>query len=108
MQQLRRALERIERLDEIADGMEHLVTNFLTLARPATDEPQQLNPAALIREVIDFERLDLDRLGIHVDLDLQEDLRLFIDRGNLKSRWPASARFGTTVLPVQSARLTWR
>jgi signal transduction histidine kinase len=78
------ALDRIERLDEIADGMEQLVTNFLTLARPAVDELELLSPAELIRDVVDFERLDLDRLGIKVDLDLQEDVRLFADREKLK------------------------
>jgi signal transduction histidine kinase len=78
------ALRRIERLDEITDGMEQLVTNFLTLARPATDELEQLNPADLIREVIDFERSELDRLGIDVDLELQDDFRLLVDRGKLK------------------------
>jgi signal transduction histidine kinase len=77
-------LRRIERVDEIADGMEQLVTNFLTLARPATDDLELLNPAELIRDVVDFERSDLDRLGIDVDLDLEDDLRMLVDRGKLK------------------------
>jgi signal transduction histidine kinase len=78
------ALQRIERLDEIADGMEQLLTNFLTLARPASSEPEGVNPAELIREVVEFERVDLERLGIRVTMDLQDDLRLFVDRGKLK------------------------
>jgi signal transduction histidine kinase len=78
------ALQRIERLDEIADGMEQLLTNFLTLARPASSELEGVNPAELIREVVEFERVDLERLGIRVALDLQDDLRLFVDRGKLK------------------------
>jgi signal transduction histidine kinase len=56
------ALQRIERLDEIADGMEQLLTNFLTLARPASSELEGVNPAELIREVVEFERVDLERL----------------------------------------------
>lgn len=78
------ALQRIERLDEIADGMEQLLTNFLTLARPASSELEGVNPAELIREVVEFERVDLERLGIRVALDLQDDLRLCVDRGKLK------------------------
>jgi signal transduction histidine kinase len=78
------ALQRIERLDEIADGMEQLLANFLTLARPASSELEGVNPAELIREVVEFERVDLERLGIRVAVDLEDDLRLFVDRGKLK------------------------
>lgn len=78
------ALKRLEKLDEIADGMEQLLSNFLTLARPADHEMQMVNLAELIREVIEFEQLDLDRLGIRVELELDDSLRLHIDRGKLK------------------------
>jgi signal transduction histidine kinase len=78
------ALRRIEKLDEIADGMEQLLNNFLTFARPASDELECVNPAELIREVLDFEQLDLDRFGIRVELDLEDSLELFVDRGKLK------------------------
>jgi len=78
------ALRRLEKLDEIADGMEQFLNNFLTLARPADNEMQNVDLAELIREVIDFEQIDLDRLGIRVELDLEESLQLFIDRDKLK------------------------
>jgi signal transduction histidine kinase len=78
------ALARVDKLDEIADGMEQLLTDFLTLARPAKDELEQLDPAEVIREVVDFERLDLDRSAIQVALELQNGLRLLVDRGKLK------------------------
>jgi signal transduction histidine kinase len=64
--------------------MEQLLANFLTLARPASSDLEGVNPAELIREVVEFERVDLERLGIRVALDLQDDLRLFVDRGKLK------------------------
>lgn len=75
---------RVEKLDEIVQGMEQIVSDFLTFARPAEDEPEEIDAATVIQSVTDFEALDLDRSNVRLEMDLQPGVRLRVDRVKLQ------------------------
>src|SRR5690606_8549479 len=69
-----------EKLDEIVRAMEQIVSDFLTLARPAADELERVDAATAIRSVVDFEALDLDRAQVQLELDLEPEIPMVVDR----------------------------
>jgi signal transduction histidine kinase len=71
---------RVEKLDEIVQAMEQILNDFLTFARPAADEPEEIDVSAVIRSVADFEALDRERANIHLLLELQHGVRVLVDR----------------------------
>ena len=77
--------ERVNKLEELATDMEHLFTDFLTLARPADDDLEEADIASLIQQVVEFEELELERANIHVQCDFSAAApRALVDRGKLK------------------------
>ncbi len=71
---------RVEKLDEIIQAMEELLNDFLTYARPAADELEDLDAAELIKSVTEFEALDLERANIRLELELEQGVHLLVDR----------------------------
>lgn len=80
-----RAVERVQKLEEVTAGMEQLLADFLSFARPAESKLEQTDLPALVRQVLDFEALELERSGIDVVLHADADLpHALVDRGKLK------------------------
>jgi signal transduction histidine kinase len=73
-------ITRVDKLDEIVQAMEQIVNDFLTFARPAEDELEEIDTSAVIQGVADFEALDLTRNNIHLEMDLQPGIHLLVDR----------------------------
>lgn len=75
---------RVEKLDEIVQAMERILNDFLTFARPATDEPEEIDVGAVIRSVAEFESLDRERANIRLMLELEPGIRVLADRRKLE------------------------
>jgi signal transduction histidine kinase len=81
----RELLERIEKLDQAAGELDELVTNFLTLARPAKDKLEPIELSALAAEVAEFLSLDLEQSHVEVRLEATPGVPPVIgDRGKLR------------------------
>ena len=77
--------KRIARLEETIGGLEELVTEFLTFARPQADRLEEIGLGELIGEVADFVGLDLEQAGVELDVDVAPDLApVWADRAKLK------------------------
>lgn len=80
-----KAAERAQKLEEITAGIEQLLSDFLTFARPAESDLEEADPAELVRQVLDFEALELERSGIEVVVHADADLpSVLVDRGKLR------------------------
>jgi signal transduction histidine kinase len=76
--------DRVEKLDEIVQAMEQIVNDFLTFARPAVDQPEEIEVATAIRNVVDFETLDRERANIRLALELEPGASVLADRGKFQ------------------------
>lgn len=77
--------KRIARLEETIGGLEELVTEFLTFARPQADRLEEIGLRELIGEVADFVGLDLEQAGVELHVDVAPDLApVWADRAKLK------------------------
>ena len=80
-----KGVERLNKLDELANSMQHLFTDFLTFARPGEDQLEETDIVSLVRQVLDFEQLELERLGITTSFEADENIpQSLVDRGKLK------------------------
>lgn len=80
-----KAEERLNKIDELATDMEHLFTDFLTLARPADDHLEETDVASLVKHVLEFEELELERAGVQIDCQFDPTApSALVDRGKLK------------------------
>jgi signal transduction histidine kinase len=76
--------DRVEKLDEIVQAMEQIVNDFLTFARPAADQLEEIDVATAIRNVVDFETLDRERANIRLALELEPGATVLADRGKFQ------------------------
>jgi signal transduction histidine kinase len=76
--------DRVEKLHEIVQAMEQIVNDFLTFARPAADEPEEIDVPTAIRNVVDFEALDRERANIRLALELEPGGAVLADRGKFQ------------------------
>jgi signal transduction histidine kinase len=80
-----KAEERINKLEEVAASMEQLLTDFLTFARPAGNDLEETDPVSLVRQVLEFEELELERSGVRVNFHSDAEVpAALVDRGKLK------------------------
>lgn len=80
-----KAEERVDKMAEITREMEQLLTDFLTFARPAEDELCETDLPNLVKQVLEFEALEMERGGIQVELTVDPKLPLvLVDRNKLK------------------------
>jgi signal transduction histidine kinase len=79
------ACERTAQLERAVVELEQLVSDFLAFARPAKDQPQDVNLAGLITELLDFVALDLEQGRVTAMTELAPDLpAVYMDPGKLK------------------------
>ncbi len=62
-------LERVAKLEQAATALDELVSDFLTLTRPVKDKLEQVNLAAIVKEVVDFLSLDLEQSQVEVRVE---------------------------------------
>lgn len=77
--------ERLNKLEELAGGMEQLFTDFLAFNRPADDQLEETDVTGLVKQVLEFEELELERAGISVRCDFAAAIPpALVDRRKLK------------------------
>lgn len=80
-----KSTERVQKLEDIATDLEQLFTDFLALARPAGDQLEESDVAALVNQVLEFEELELERSGIKVVRELDSSKpQALVDRAKFK------------------------
>lgn len=76
---------RIQRLEATTRGLEELLNDFLTFARPLDDHLEEIGPGELVGEVVDFVRLDMEQAGVDLRLDIDGHVPpVCADRAKLK------------------------
>lgn len=79
------ACERTALLERAVVELEQLVSEFLAFARPAKDQPQDVDLAGLIVELLDFVALDLEQGRVTAVTELAPNLpAVYVDPGKLK------------------------
>jgi two-component system sensor histidine kinase AtoS len=79
------AAERVRQIERAVVELEELVNDLLAVARPPKDQPEDVDLAGLVREVLDFMALDLERAQVQVVTELAADLpAVYVDAGKLK------------------------
>lgn len=79
------AVQRVRQIERAVVELEDLVNDLLAVARPAKDQPEDVDLAGLVREVLDFMALDLERGQVQVVTELAADLPpVYVDAGKLK------------------------
>jgi signal transduction histidine kinase len=79
------ACERTAQLERAVTELEQLVSDFLAFARPAKDQPRDVDLAGLILELLDFAALDLEQARVTAVTELAPDLpAVYVDPGKLK------------------------
>jgi len=80
-----KAEERVDKLGEIAEGMEQLLADFLSFARPADNKLEETDPVKLVRQVLEFEELELERSGVQCSIDAAPQVpTVLVDRAKMK------------------------
>jgi len=75
----------IEKLEHVSTALDELLTDFLTLTRPVKDQLEQVDLAALAREVIDFLALDLEQSHVEARVEAAPGVPPVAgDRGKLR------------------------
>jgi signal transduction histidine kinase len=79
------ACQRTGQLERAVVELEELVGEFLAFARPAKDQPQDVDLAGLIGELLDFVALDLEQGGVTAVTEFAPDLPpVYLDPCKLK------------------------
>jgi two-component system sensor histidine kinase AtoS len=79
------ACQRTGQLERAVAELEQLVSDFLTFARPAKDQLEEVDLEALIRGVLDFAALDLEQGRVKVVTELDPALPpVYADAGKLR------------------------
>jgi hypothetical protein len=77
--------KRIERLEETTGGLEGLLADFLTYARPTEDRLEEIRVGELIAEVAEFVALDMEQAKVELRLDVDPALPpVYADPARLK------------------------
>ncbi len=77
--------QRTGQLERAVAELEQLVSDFLTFARPAKDQLEEVDLEALIRGVLDFAALDLEQGRVKVVTELDPALPpVYADAGKLR------------------------
>src|SRR5262249_45326395 len=76
---------RIDQLERTVGSLDELLHEFLAVARPAQDQPQEAAPEQLAREVLEFVGFDLESSRVRVETDFAPDVpRVLVDPAKLK------------------------
>lgn len=79
------ACQRTGQLERAVAELEELVGQFLAFARPAKDQPEDVDLAGLIGELVDFVALDLEQGRVQAVTELAPHLPpVYVDPGKLK------------------------
>ena len=65
---------KINQLERATQMLSELLTDFLSYARPPSEEPREYSPSKLFQEVINFVELDLEQAGVELEVDLDTDI----------------------------------
>jgi len=78
-------VQGIEKLEHVSTGLDELLTDFLTFARPVKDQLEQVDLAKLAREVIDFLAVDLEQSHVEARVEVAPNVPPVVgDRGKLR------------------------
>jgi signal transduction histidine kinase len=76
---------RIEKLERNVASLEQFLTDFLSFARPQKNRLEESDPVTLVREVMEFVQLGMERAGVEMRLEATQTLPLVsVDKGKLK------------------------
>lgn len=78
-------VQGIEKLERVSTALDELLTDFLTLTRPVKDQLEEVDLAALAREVIEFLALDLEQSHVEARVEAAPGVPPVVgDRGKLR------------------------
>lgn len=78
-------VQGIEKLEHVSTGLDELLTDFLTLTRPVKDQLEQVDLAALAKEVVEFLALDLEQSHVEARVEADPSVPPVVgDRGKLR------------------------
>lgn len=103
---------QVQKLEHAVTDLEDLLTDFLTFARPAKNQLEEVHAADVLGEVVDFVALDCERSGVQIELSGDDAAPVFVDRAKLRRAFlnlvvnaqQATAEGGKITLRVGSHR----